>query len=61
MGRDVADRVILEYAAARNVAALRLLFAPGRDFHQHGQLPWLAHPGLQPFPGTLGVEVVGLG
>ncbi len=61
MGGDVADRVVLEDAAARNVAALRLLFAPCRDFHQHRKLLGLAYPGLQPLPCAFGVKVVGLG
>ena len=46
---------------ARHVAALRLLLAPGRDLDQHRELPRLAHPRLQPFPGALGVEIVGPG
>ncbi len=61
MGGDVANRIVLEHAAARNVAALCLLLAPGRDFHQHRQFLRLAHPGLQPFPGAFGMEVVGPG
>ena len=32
MGGDDADRIVLQHAAAGNVAALRLLLAPGRDF-----------------------------
>ena len=60
MGRDVADRIVLEHAAARNVAALRLLLAPCRDFHQHRKLLGLAHPRLQPLPCALGVKVIGL-
>ena len=60
MGRDIADRIVLQHAAARHVAALRFLFAPGRDFHQHRQFLRLAHPRLQPLPGPLGVEIIGL-
>ena len=45
---------------ARHVAALRFLLAPGRDFHQHREFLRLAHPRLQPLPGALGVEIVGL-
>ena len=60
MGGDVADRIVLQHPAARHVAALRLLFAPGRDLHQHRQLFRLAYPRLQPLPGAFGVEVVGL-
>src|SRR5450755_2120992 len=60
MGGDVADGIILENTAARNVAALRLLFAPGSYFHQHRKLLWLANPRLQPLPGAFGVKVVGL-
>ena len=59
MGGDVADRIVLQHARARHVAALRFLFAPGRDFHQHRQLLRLAHPRLQPLPGALGVEIIG--
>src|SRR5581483_11707977 len=43
VGRYIADRVILENAAARNVTALRLLFAPSRDFNQHRKLFRFAH------------------
>jgi hypothetical protein len=39
---------------------LRFLLAPGRDFHQHRELLRLAHPRLEPLPGALGVEIVGL-
>ena len=35
MGGDIADGIILQHAAARHVAALRLLFAPGGDLHEH--------------------------
>ena len=61
LGGDIADGVVFQHAAARHVAGLRLLFAPGRDFHQHGELLRLAHPRLQPLPGTFGVKVVGFG
>ena len=60
MGSDVADRIVLEHARARHVAALRFLLAPGRDFHQHREFLRLAHARLEPFPGALGVEVIRL-
>ena len=59
VGGDVADRIVLQHAAARHVAALRFLLAPGRDLHQHREFLRLAHPRLQPLPGALGMEVVG--
>ena len=59
MGGDVTDRIVLEHAAARDVAALRLLLAPGGDLYQDRQFFRLAHPRLQPLPGALRVEVVG--
>ena len=61
MGGDVADRIVLQHARARHVAALRFLLAPGRDFHQHREFLWLAHPCLEPLPGALRMEIVGFG
>ena len=49
--RDVADGLVLEHAAARDVAGLRLALAPGGDLHQDGELLGLAHAGLEPLPG----------
>ena len=57
---DVADRIVFQNAAARNVTALCLLLAPCRDFHQDRELPGLADPRLQPLPGAFGMKVVGL-
>ncbi len=61
LDRDVADHVVLEHASARHVAGLRLALAPGRDLDQHRQLLRLAHAGLEPLPGVLGLHPVGLG
>ena len=58
---DLAQHVVLEHAAARHVARLRLALAPGRDLHQDGELLGLAHAGLEALPGGLGVGPVGLG
>src|SRR5215813_2139759 len=58
---DLAHHVVLEHAAARHVASLRLALAPGRDLHQHGELLGLAHPRLEPVPGELGLDPVGVG
>ena len=55
------DGVVLEDAAARHVAALRLALAPGGDLHQHGDLARLAQPADEAPPGVLGIGPVGLG
>ena len=36
--RDVADDIVLEHAATRDVAFLRLVLAPSRDLDEHGKL-----------------------
>ena len=57
--RDLVQRLVPEHAVSRNVAALRLGFAPGRDRAQNGQLTRFPEPRLEPEPGIRRIEAVG--
>ena len=57
---DLVDRVVLDDAPARHVALARLPLAPGRDGFHHGEFGRLAQPHLQPLPGVVRMQVVGL-
>ena len=58
--RDLVDRIVLQDAAARHVARLRLALAPGGERLQDGELARLLHAHLQPLPGVLRIGAVGL-
>ena len=58
---DFVDRIVLQNPRARDVSAARFPLAPCRHELDDRELGWLAEPRLQPQPGIIGMDVVGIG
>ena len=60
-GRDFEQGVVFEDAGSGHVTRLGFRFAPGRDLHQHGEVAWPPNFRAEPFPGILGMLLIGGG
>ncbi len=58
MAGNVVKRLVLEDPGPGHVLGLRLAFAPGGKFHEHGERLRRLDPHLEPPPGVLGMELV---
>ena len=58
---DVVERFVAQDAAARHVLRLCQAFAPGGQFHQHGQRLLAFDAQLEALPCPFRIGIVGLG